>query len=133
MASAGMASASLAAPTLEDFCSTCATVIDAAGCTSRIVYFAMVRLPGAVAITVCGVTRPLSSASATVKGLSVEPGSKRSVSTRLRSWAPESRARLFGLNEGTLAIASTSPERTSIAISAPALARWRSTALFSAP
>ena len=43
---------------------------------------------------------PLSSASATVKGLSVEPGSNRSVITRLRSCAPVRRARLFGLNDG---------------------------------
>ena len=64
-----------------------------------------------------------------VKGFSVEPGSNRSVITRLRSCAPVSRARLFGLNDGTLASASTSPVRTSSAISAPALARCCSTAL----
>src|SRR5260221_13401580 len=71
--SRGMARASLAAPTLEDFCSTCDTLITAAGWTSRIVKFARVRAPGAVDIGVADVTLPLSSARATVKGLRVEP------------------------------------------------------------
>ena len=57
----------------------------------------MVSVPGAVWIIVCGVTRPVSMARPTVNGFSVEPGSKLSVITRLRSCAPVSFARLFGL------------------------------------
>ena len=41
--------------------------------------------PGAVWMTVSGVTRPLSSAHAATKGFIVEPGSKVSVRARLRS------------------------------------------------
>ena len=37
---------------------------------------------------VCGVTRPVSSASATMNGFIVEPGSNVSVSARLRSCSP---------------------------------------------
>ena len=48
----------------------------------------MVRRPGAVWIAVSGRTRPFSSASATMNGFIVEPGSKVSVSARLRSCAP---------------------------------------------
>ena len=47
-----------------------------------------VILPGAVWITVVGVTRPVSSAQAATNGFIVEPGSKVSVSARLRSCAP---------------------------------------------
>ncbi len=57
----------------------------------------MVSLPGAVCTTVLGVTRLVSSASAIVKGFRVEPGSKVSVMTRLRSCAPVRMERLFGL------------------------------------
>ena len=47
-----------------------------------------VMRPGAVWITVSGVTRPLSIAQAATNGFIVEPGSKVSVSARLRSCAP---------------------------------------------
>jgi len=60
------------------------------------VWRASVSVPGAVATALFGVTLPASSAAATVNGFSVEPGSKRSVMTRLRSCVPLSRARLFG-------------------------------------
>ena len=90
IASRGSASASFAAPTLEDFCDHLRHaqrrrgmhVVD--GVVAR-----CVRRPGAVLHDRGrGVTLPVSSASATVKGFSVEPGSNRSVMTRLRSCAP---------------------------------------------
>ena len=46
--------------------------------------------------TVFGVTLPISSASAAVNGFIVEPGSKVSVNTRLRTMSPASWPRLFG-------------------------------------
>ena len=79
--------------------------------------------PGPVSTTLLAFNLPVSSATATVNGLSVEPGSNRSVITRLRSCAPVSFARLFGLYEGMFASASTSPLRTSTTITAPAFAR----------
>ena len=87
----------LAVPTLDDFWITCATDMLPPGCASRMVRSAIVRVPDAVWITVSGVTLPASRARATVSGLAVEPGSNRSVITRLRSWAPVSLPRLFGL------------------------------------
>ena len=60
----------------------------------------MVMLPGAVWIIVSGVTRPVSSASATTNGFIVEPGSKVSVSARLRSCAPDRLLRLPGSKLG---------------------------------
>jgi len=58
-----------------------------------------------------------------MKGFMTEPGSKVSVNTRLRNWAPVRLARLLGLKVGALASASTSPVRTSSTTTAPALAR----------
>ena len=52
--------------------------------------------PGAVLTIVSGVTRPVSSANAAMKGFIVEPGSKMSVSARLRSCAPLRLLRLAG-------------------------------------
>ena len=57
----------------------------------------MVSRPGAVWICESKRKRPFSSASAAVNGFIVEPGSKTSVSARLRSCAPVSLTRLFGL------------------------------------
>lgn len=54
-------------------------------CESRIVALPMVRVPGAVWNTVSGEIRPASSAAATVKGFSVDPGSKTSVRARFRA------------------------------------------------
>src|SRR5437016_6168924 len=95
--SAESASAIFAAPTLEDFWMTCATVSELSKWASWMVAAPMLRLPGAIWITESGLTRPPSRARATVKGLSVEPGSKVSVSVRFRSCAPASLLRLFGL------------------------------------
>ncbi|MNR67604.1 hypothetical protein D3C85_1917000 [compost metagenome] len=50
-----------------------------------------------VVITVDGVTRLSCSARPTVIGFIIEPGSKVSVSTRLRSCSPDSRVRSLGL------------------------------------
>ena len=56
----------------------------------------MVILPGLVEITVLGVTFFCSSASATVTGFMVEPGSKISVRARLRNCSPVRFLRLLG-------------------------------------
>ena len=85
---AASACAILTVPTLLDFWITSATVSRPCGCASRIVLPVMVIQPGAVWIGVAGVTRPVSSARRTTKGFIVEPGSKVSVSARLRSCAP---------------------------------------------
>ena len=52
---------------------------------------------GEVMAHVVGLTTPASSAAATVKGFMVEPGSKRSVTERLRVCRPVTFARLLGL------------------------------------
>ncbi len=90
----------LTVPTLLDFWITWATVSAPFGCASRIVPPGRLMLPGAVWINVCGVTRPLSSASAMTKGFIVEPGSKVSVSARLRNCPPCSVRRLPGSKLG---------------------------------
>jgi len=54
------------------------------------------RLPGVALISEVGLTRPVSSAQAITKGFIVEPGSKMSVSARLRSCSPVRRARALG-------------------------------------
>ena len=72
-------------PTLLDFWITSATVSAPCGCASLMVEPPMLMRPGAVWITVLGVTRPVCIASAAMKGLIVEPGSKVSVSARLRN------------------------------------------------
>ena len=97
MRSAGIASWIFAVPTLELFWMTCATVSRPIGCESLMVDLPMVNVPGAVWIWVPGLTTPESSAAATVNGFSVEPGSKRSVTERLRVWRPVTAARLLGL------------------------------------
>src|SRR6185503_11387112 len=71
-------SAIFAVPTLLDFWITCATVSAPYECASLMVAEAMVSRPGAVWITVSGVTTPSSIAVAAVKGFMVEPGSKLS-------------------------------------------------------
>ena len=86
-----------AAPTFDDFCITCATVSAPSVCASWIVRLPMVSRPGAVWITVSGFTVPASSAVAAVKGFSVEPGSNRSVTARLRVRLASKRPRLLGL------------------------------------
>ena len=92
--------ASLTVPTLLDFWITSATLNRPCGCASLIVLPVMLMLPGAVWIIVAGVTRPLSSASAMTKGFIVEPGSKVSVSARLRNCAPDRFLRLPGSKLG---------------------------------
>ena len=74
----------LVVPTLLDFWITCSTVSSPCGWASLMVLPVMVMRPGEVSITVFGLTRPVSSARPTVNGFIVEPGSKVSVSARLR-------------------------------------------------
>ena len=76
------------APTLLDFWITSVTVRLPCGCESVIVEPVSVILPGAVWMTVVGVTRPVSSAQAAMNGFIVEPGSKVSVRARFRTCAP---------------------------------------------
>src|ERR1700694_5725720 len=97
MRSAGIDSMIFALPTFDDFWITCATVRGPFGCESLIVQLPIVIVPGAVWIRVCGVTMPASRAAATGNGFIVEPGSKRSVTERLRVCRPLTFARLFGL------------------------------------
>ena len=85
IASRGRPSAIFAEPTFDERASTSPTLIEGAGCTSRMVYFASVSLPGAVCTMVEPESLPVSSASAMVNGFRVDPGSNRSVMTRLRS------------------------------------------------
>src|SRR5258705_1342092 len=97
MVSAGICSWIFALPMLDDFWITCATLMVPFGCESVMVQRPMVMVPGPVWIIVDGVTMPASSAAATVNGFIVEPGSKRSVTERLRVCLPVTLARLFGL------------------------------------
>ena len=77
-------SAILAAPTFDDFWMTCITLSAPCGCASRMVRLPIVSCPGAVWMTCPARTMPASSAAAAVNGFSVEPGSNRSVTARLR-------------------------------------------------
>ena len=79
---------------------TSATESTPCGWASLMVEPVMVMEPGAVWMGVCGVTRPLSSAQAAMKGFIVEPGSKMSVRARLRSCPPLRFCRWFGLKLG---------------------------------
>ncbi len=65
------------------------------------------------------------------KGLMLEPGSKMSVTARLRRRATSNCMRSFGLNEGWLTIASTSPVAMSSTITVPACALYSRIADFS--
>jgi hypothetical protein len=87
----------LAAPTLDDFWMTSATLSAPCGWASEIVALPIVRRPGAQLMMVSKRTLPVSSPRAMVNGFRVEPGSKVSVTARLRSCAPDSPSRLFGL------------------------------------
>jgi hypothetical protein len=88
-------------------------------------------MPGAVSTTVSGRTRPASSAAAMVNGFSVDPGSKMSVSARLRIVAGATLLRLFGLYVGQFARARISPVFTSRITRPPAFALFSSTAALS--
>ncbi|MNZ91220.1 hypothetical protein D3C78_1101950 [compost metagenome] len=78
-----------------------------------------------------GVTLPASSAIAIGNGFMVEPGSNMSTTARLRRISGSSTARLFGLYDGVLASASTSPVRASSTTTPPAFALFTSIAAFS--
>jgi hypothetical protein len=97
MSFASMDKAILEAPTLEDFWITWATVNTPPAWVSEIVAGPIVSLPLPVSMRVSKRTLPSFSASATVKGFIVEPGSKVSVKARLRNWLPTRLVRLFGL------------------------------------
>ena len=72
-----------------------------------------------------------AKAAATVNGLMVEPGSNKSVTARLRWASCLLPLTAFGLNDGTLAMARTSPVRISNTTAVPLMAPLSSTALFS--
>ena len=72
-----------------------------------------------------GRTTPSSSAAAARITLNVEPGSKGSVTARLRRSSSVAVAKLFGLKVGRIASARISPVRGSIATAIAAFARVR--------
>src|SRR5574343_342662 len=132
MSSDGKPSAILVAPIFDDFWITCANVSAPCGCASLIVALPIVILPGAQLMIESNLYLPRSSANAAMKGFMVEPGSKLSVTARLRSWPPESCERLFGLYVGQLASARISPDLTSATMTLPPLALYFSAAFRSA-
>ena len=87
----------LVVPTLLETWMTCSTVSAPWGCASRMVAPVILTEPGEVSMMVLGLTRPVSSAKPMVNGFITEPGSKVSVSARLRSWAPVRFRRFSGL------------------------------------
>ena len=74
----------LTVPILLDFWITSDTLNTPWGWASVIVMPYILSLPGDVSICVSGLTKPFSIAKAMTKGFMVEPGSKVSVSARLR-------------------------------------------------
>ena len=94
-----------------------------------IVFVPMVS-PLPVVMIVSGFTMPASSAADTANGLKVEPGSKVSVTLRLRICAICTWVRLLGLKSGWLTSANTSPVCASNITSAPLFALFASTAAF---
>ena len=75
--------ASFTAPTLLDFWMISLTVNWGCGCVSR-TSLAPTRQVSGVSMTLSGRYRPRSSTAAATKGLMVEPGSKVSITARLR-------------------------------------------------
>ncbi len=84
----GICIAILTVPTLLDFWITWATVSTPWGSWSLTVLPGTCSQPGPVSMGVSARTRPVSSAHAAMKGFIVEPGSKMSVSARLRNCSP---------------------------------------------
>ena len=65
-------------------------------------------------------------------GLTVEPGSNKSVMARLRRLCGAASDKLFGLNDGLFTIANTSPVLTSTTMAEPEVALYDNTADFTA-
>jgi hypothetical protein len=78
----------LVVPTLLDFWITPSTVSTPWLCVSEMVEPVMVRRPGLVSMTVPGLTRPVSSASANGEGLHGRAGLEGVGQARLRSCSP---------------------------------------------
>src|SRR5436309_2288327 len=110
-------------PTFEEFCNTSPKESQPNLRQSWMVVFAMVSWPFSAQMRSSGRTTPSSRAAAARMTLNVEPGSKGSVTARLRQTSREDTARnALGLNVGRRASASTSPVRGSIAIAIAARA-----------
>src|SRR4029450_12379933 len=109
----GSDSATLAAPMLLDFVITPVSVSKPWLCTSWIVRLLIWYAPGFVSTFEAGFHLPLSSAVGIVHPLIGEPGPTTSVSARLRRKCGSDFSFAFGLNDGLLTSASTSPLRTS--------------------
>ena len=110
-------------PTFEEFCNTSPKVSQPYFFQSWIVVLAIVMLPFSAQMRSSGRTTPSSSAAAARMTLKVEPGSKGSVTTRLRQCSREGTSRkALGLNVGRTAMASTSPLRGSSTTAIAALA-----------
>ena len=90
----------LLVPILDDFWITSCTVIRPFGCESLITAPPICNCPAPVSIVLSGAIFRFSKASATVKGLSVDPGSKISVTARLRKASMSILARVLGSYEG---------------------------------
>lgn len=85
------------APMLLDFWITPPTVSTPNALSSVIGAPSSTKRPPPVSTSVVGVTRCRSSASETVNGFMIEPGSNVSVRMRLRNWSPVRCVRSFGL------------------------------------
>ncbi len=121
-----------AAQMLEDTCSTPCGLSTPCGWVSCTVYLPTAQRPFSQSSSVSVVMTFFSSAAATTKALKVEPGSKASVTARLRKDSRELPCGELGLKVGALATASSSPVRGSSTTAMPAMARESSTALLSA-
>ena len=119
-----------AAPMLEETASTFDAPTQPSAAWSWMTWAPMARLPFPQSMGSSGRSAPRSRAPAMVKVFIVEPGSKASVTARLRS--SSARRGAFGLKVGAAARASTSPVRGSRAIAMPESAREPVTARASA-
>ena len=113
--------ATLAVPTLLDFARMVARSITPRLDSSSNTLFPTWMKPGEVSTTLSGRYWPDARAAAMMNGLMLEPGSKMSVTARLRYRAGFNCSRSFGLYEGWSTMASTSPVSTSMTITEPAL------------
>ena len=84
-------------PTLEDLASTVARPMAPRLCSSSKVVAPTWMKPGAVSMTLSALNLPDARAAATMNGLTLEPGSNRSVTARLRYAAGTICSRSLGL------------------------------------
>src|SRR5580698_5839945 len=90
----------LAVPTLLDFARIVAKSMTPKLCSSSSTLLPTLKNPGDVSTTLSGWYCPEARAAATMKGLTLEPGSKISVAARLRYSPAFNCSRSLGLYEG---------------------------------